>query len=150
MPERWLIEAQRLVDQHLHGQQTCWTAHLIGLTPSHTVMPTAEHEAIRVISDICYHATHAVSDVLRACTSHVAACSRDSNDSRRSLTWRSELGRCSSARMTWLTAISASSTATQKLYTGWPLERRMTKSPSVSVFHVTLPRMASSMEISVS
>jgi len=34
----------------------------------------------------------------------------------------------------------ASSTVTQKLYTGWPLLLRITKSPSVSKFHLTFMR----------
>ena len=58
-------------------------------------------------------------------------------------TWRRVLGRCSSARSTWEMSMVASSTATQKLYTGCPLDRRMTKSPRVLVFHVTSPLTAS-------
>ena len=59
------------------------------------------------------------------------------------LTCRNVFGKCSSARRTCEIFIVASSTATQKLYTGCPFERRMTKSPSVLVFQVTSPRIAS-------
>lgn len=45
--------------------------------------------------------------------------------------------------MTWEMRMRASSMATQKLYTGRPLERSSTKSPSVSVFHDTSPRITS-------
>jgi hypothetical protein len=46
--------------------------------------------------------------------------------------------------MTWLMRISASSTATQKLYTGRPLLRMTTKSPTALVLKRTSPRTASS------
>eukprot|EP00964_Phaeocystis_antarctica_P146598 scaffold112936_cov66-Phaeocystis_antarctica.AAC.1 len=61
-------------------------------------------------------------------------------------TCRTVLVRCSSARTTVLTSIVASSTATQKLYTGMPPERSRMKSPTVAATsHSTLPRTASSM-----
>lgn len=41
--------------------------------------------------------------------------------------------------------IVASSTVTQKLYTGWPLLLRITKSPSVSKFHLTFMRLSNEL-----
>ena len=69
--------------------------------------------------------------------------------------WRTVFVRCSSARITVVTSISASSTATQKLYTGIPAasavpsaDRSRMKSPTVAwTSHVTSPRTRSEMVI---
>ena len=66
---------------------------------------------------------------------------------RKSATCLGVLARWSSPRITCVIRMSASSTQTQKWYSGWPSDRTRTKSSSASAGNSTRPRIRSSTTI---